>query len=278
MNKNILNHNVKALLVSNSSITDEDERIFSCIMSYELVDREGDVVLVDGINLSQFKTQSPLLYNHDDDKPIGKVLEVTKGDGYLRAKCKIAKNVERCDETWELIKQGVITAVSIGFIPTEMRRPTPVDIAKFGDDVDTVISKCTLVELSVVSVPANYMAVIDKISQKHFKKEFKEVNVVNLDNEPSEEEIEKEKEKKEIKESNVMFNVNEGKPTELAKESLANFEEIEQANKEVIEQIQKEIKPKKIKKTLTLDLDDIMQKQIRNEIKNKIRKEMGFIN
>jgi len=241
MNKEILNRNIKALVATNiEPLNGNDERTFTCIMSYELCDREGEVVLVDGIQLNEFKMISPLLFNHELDEPIGKVLEVAKEGLFIRAKCQIAKNVAKCDEIWELIKQGVLQAVSVGFIPLEIRHPTPLDIQKFGQDVQAVISKCKLLELSVVSVPANQMAMITQVSNKHFKPEV----------------IDNKVEAPAVEETKV----------------------IETKVEEVVTPVIEEKKIRKIvNKSINVDLNDISEKQIKEMIKRKVRKEMGYI-
>ena len=158
--------------VKSLNIEAGDERVFLCQMSVEVLDREGEVILVDGIDTSEYQTLSPLLLNHDPNKAIGKCLGLERAAGSLSGKFQVMKRPESfqgdfpADLAWEMIKQGVVNGVSIGFLPKEQRKPTAKDKVIFGDNCNRVISKSKLIECSITPIPANQAATIDQVSKK----------------------------------------------------------------------------------------------------------------
>ena len=148
------------------SIDSNDERTFTCTMSAEVKDLDNEVVLIDGIDLSRFQIMSPVLWNHNVNVPVGHVTDILRGQGYIKAKVKIMTRPADyvgefpADLAWECVRQGSAGGVSVGFAPKEVRRPTPRDKERFGNDLVKVISKSLLIELSVTPLPANTLATL----------------------------------------------------------------------------------------------------------------------
>lgn len=102
----------------------------------------GDVVVPTG---ATYQLPIPLLFAHKHDEPIGSVVKATVTAAGIRIRAKLTAGVARADEVWKLIRDGALTAVSIGFRSLK-HTPLPTGGLRFDSwEWD---------ELSVVSVPA----------------------------------------------------------------------------------------------------------------------------
>ena len=140
------------------------------------IDRDGDVLLPSGLDLGDYRKNPIVLLNHNDaGLPIGKALSVKRDSGGVIAEVQFAERpdghpdaVEWIPDTvFNLFQQGVIKGFSVGFIPKEMREPTDKDKRKFGDGVRNIITKWSLLEFSVVNVPANQDALVQQVAKSH---------------------------------------------------------------------------------------------------------------
>ena len=139
---------------------DEDKRIIRGVATTPEADRVGDIVVPEGV---QFKNPMPLLWQHKSDKPVGTVNfdKPTKSGITFEA---TLPNIEepgalkdRVDEAWQSVKAGLVTAVSIGFRALE----NEYEIMKNGG---IKFLKTEVMELSLVTIPANAGAVITAIN------------------------------------------------------------------------------------------------------------------
>jgi HK97 family phage prohead protease len=133
---------------------------FTFFASVEKRDRDNDIIMIDGIEMSNFEKNPVFLAAHDDRRPpVGKVVAWRKAtiDG---SKC-LEIDVEFADteagrEYQKLYDGGFMNAVSIRFIPA-------ADGYKYNDGASGFdVFKCELVEVSAVSIPANQYALIKK--------------------------------------------------------------------------------------------------------------------
>jgi HK97 family phage prohead protease len=115
-------------------------------------DRQGDVVDVSGIRLANFLRAPVALMNHDQSQPIGRWTNVRKVGRKLIGVLVFA-TTRAGQEAWELVKSGVLSAVSVGFNPEGRQEP----IHETGG---TYFSAVELLECSLVSVPANAGALL----------------------------------------------------------------------------------------------------------------------
>lgn len=93
--------------------------------------------------------QGPLLFR-DHEKPIGRITEMRDVDGGLEIEAVIS-NTPLGDETRQLIADGVLTRMSIGFRPDN----DGFDVKRKADGTQhTIIRSATLYEVSVVAFPA----------------------------------------------------------------------------------------------------------------------------
>jgi len=138
------------------SISDE-QRTFTGVATTPETDRMGDIVESDGV---QYKNPLPLLLYHDSEKPVGKVVfdkPTSKGITFTASIPAIAEPgtlKERVDEAWGSVKNGLIAAVSIGFSALEYA---------FMETGGIHFQKTEVLELSLVSIPANASAVIQTV-------------------------------------------------------------------------------------------------------------------
>jgi len=129
------------------------ERQARVICSTGDVDRAGDIVVQTGIDLTAYKANPIVLWGHDTNQPIAKALEIGVIDGRLMATVEFPPIgvSAKADEICGLVKSGVVSAVSIGFNPTETE---PLDKSNPKKGPQRYVA-CELGEFSFVSVPAN---------------------------------------------------------------------------------------------------------------------------
>jgi len=109
-----------------------------------------------------------VLYNHDIEKPIGKLLEIKEDDHGVFVRAQLVMEVENAKDTFNLIKGGAINALSFGFRTVK---------DKFENGIQ-VITEVQLGEISPVVFPGGEACLItgarstdfnetDKISEMH---------------------------------------------------------------------------------------------------------------
>ncbi|MBK3776184.1 hypothetical protein GAY31_18840 [Azospirillum brasilense] len=112
-------------------------------------DREGDIIEVTGWDLTAFRRNPVVLFNHDPSKPIGRCVDIGVMNGRLEATVEFppAGTSPLADEVHGLVRHGAVSALSVGFLPLETK---PIPSGR-----GLRIAKAELLELSLVSVPAN---------------------------------------------------------------------------------------------------------------------------
>jgi len=96
-----------------------------------------------------------VLFNHDTDRPIGRILSLWCSDGKLRARIESSKSAS---DIWQLIQEEVLTGISVGIYVRDFTFDHLLDEER---DV-RVITSADLIEISIVSLPANPDARIEK--------------------------------------------------------------------------------------------------------------------
>lgn len=155
----------------------DKSRQISYLVSDETPDRVGDIIKVSGWDLSQYKSNPVILWAHDGSSvpPIGKASNVRRrynGSPRLTADVEFAPKeaYEFADTIYQLASRGFIKATSVGFLPKETmvvdeKQRAKMKLGKYGQ----VFSKAELMEISVVSVPANPAAL--ELGMKQLMKE-----------------------------------------------------------------------------------------------------------
>jgi len=147
----------RAYSVLNIKSVSEDKRIIRGTATTPAPDRVGDVVEPLGV---KFKNPMPLLWQHKSDQPVGTVrFDKPTEDGiefeaHLAAPVQSENLRKRVDEAWESVKLGLVKAVSIGFRAKEY---------SFMDDGGIHFQETEVMELSLVTIPANAEATISSI-------------------------------------------------------------------------------------------------------------------
>lgn len=121
------------------------------IASTSVLDRQEEVVSVEGWDLKNFKKAPRLLWAHDHTEPaIGKVTKIYyEGEGKKKAlkfDAVFQEVTEKARAIKKLVEDGFINTFSVGFKPLEME--------------GNQITKQELLEISVVNVPANPEAML----------------------------------------------------------------------------------------------------------------------
>jgi HK97 family phage major capsid protein len=122
---------------------------FEFVMATDDVDRYGDIIDIDGVDLAGFERNPVALWNHDSTSPIGTWSDVRRVGGELRGRLDMAARgtSSLIDRVRALIEQRIIRAVSVGFLPR-----ASVALKATGGLRYTATD---LMECSVVAIPAN---------------------------------------------------------------------------------------------------------------------------
>ncbi len=124
------------------------------VASDETVDSYGDVITVKNWDLSVYEKNPVVLFGHDAMQVIGRCSRVWTAGAKLMCTVQLArKNTSGIvDTVRELLNQGMLRAVSVGFSPTVP--PEPI-VDKSGKMSGFKYVGQRLLEISVVGIPAN---------------------------------------------------------------------------------------------------------------------------
>lgn len=163
---------VAAALESRGSMLLPEEIVVPFRVSTEKRATDGHVVLSGGWDLdTRFRKNPVCLYMHSRWDPIGKIPVVEVRDGALYADIVFpAKHIDAMAHDIGLkVLHGYLNAVSVGFVPLEMQddpTATEEEKKKFFDPWSQKgpqrITKAMLIEISVVTLPADEDAVGDR--------------------------------------------------------------------------------------------------------------------
>lgn len=134
------------------------------IISAEKRDDDGEVVKIDGMDISAVETgaRDVAWANHDYNQPAAKIKSIRKIGKTLIAEVEYPTRPSELPitESWHpdvvyaYAKAGLMKA-SIDFMSTERREASKKDLLEYGDDTSTVHSKSKLLGFSFTSAPAN---------------------------------------------------------------------------------------------------------------------------
>lgn len=131
------------------------------------IDKLNDIIKQGAFKHTIKKPQSiKLLWQHDMSQPIGIVTKLYEDDYGLKMEAEINNKVLKGFEASELIKQKAIEGLSIGYL---------VKKSEFSDTGQRIITEIELLEISIVTFPANTKATIygvknNKLMDKDFIK------------------------------------------------------------------------------------------------------------
>jgi HK97 family phage prohead protease len=115
--------------------------------------RDGHVIAVGGMDLSNYRKNPIVLWQHLPEQPIGVTTALSVVDGDLLARIAFAPEgmSATADQICSLTKAGILQGVSIGF---DIQEATPLDPAR-GTRGGLHITRSELIDISVVSIPAD---------------------------------------------------------------------------------------------------------------------------
>jgi len=145
------------------------------IITSSAVDSYGEIVIPSGVDFAQFMRNPVVPDSHDYSSvgnQIGTATKIFLQGGKLVALIRFAADVEGNDLAklaWNMVQAGHLRACSIGFMPVATL--TPSDGSDFSDMLDDlevedgvsvrrIYTKTTLMEVSIVLLPANPDALI----------------------------------------------------------------------------------------------------------------------
>ena len=150
------------------------ERADISLVSTAAVDREGDVVLPTGVDLTYYRQNPIVTMAHKwDELPVGKALWIKAVEGGLLAKTQYASRPQDWQGPWlpdaifALTQQGILKGKSIGFLPTSVRGPTQEELKSFPawKDARGIVDKALLLEYAVAPIPCNQEALTLAVSK-----------------------------------------------------------------------------------------------------------------
>jgi len=126
---------------------------------YEVEDSHNDVILsgafCDSLRKKKYGKDIKLLWQHQVDEPIGVFKKVIEDDLGLYVEGQLKLGVRRADEAFELMAEGALDGLSIGFTVEESEYDEESGVR--------LIYKADLWEISLVTFPANEAARVTKL-------------------------------------------------------------------------------------------------------------------
>lgn len=107
--------------------------------------------------LATKKSNPKMLWQHQEEQVIGSWLEVKEDQKGLFVSGQLALEVQKAKEAYELLRTKAIDGLSIGFIVRKSIKGTKPGAVRLITDLD-------LLEVSLVTFPANHQARISSVS------------------------------------------------------------------------------------------------------------------
>lgn len=155
----------KALKISDFTVN-EEERTITQYISTKDEDRGNDVMIPDGVKLTNYKVNPVVLWGHNQrELPIAKALWTKVDNKGVLSKAQFAKH-QFAEDAWQLVLNKFINATSIGFIPLKSEEK---ETGKFREVwgmqipiVKRIVHEWELLEWSYVNIPMNPKALVQR--------------------------------------------------------------------------------------------------------------------
>jgi len=137
------------------------------------IDRDGEVLIPQGMNSKEYEKNPVLFYNHDYANPIGTVKRLKRTEDAVIGELSFAKRPDNYKGDFfpafveTLVRQGIVKGVSVGFVAESggQRIASKSDRSKFGEGIKKVFNKWKLLEVSIAPLPANQDALIEAVGK-----------------------------------------------------------------------------------------------------------------
>ena len=144
---------------------------FTATITAETLDRDGEVLIPSGMNSKEFDRNPVLFWNHDYSKPVGRAVGLKRRDRDIVGEFVFAKKPDGYvgeffpEVAAALVGQGIVNAVSVGYVPEEggVRKATDIDRKRYGTATTTIFSRWKLLEVSLAPLQANPDALITAV-------------------------------------------------------------------------------------------------------------------
>jgi uncharacterized protein len=147
---------------------DEKDFTVTATATKEIVDRDGDVVKVSGIDTKNWKKNPVIMLFHNyHDFPVGVGIGKKAWVDGDELKVKFQFLINESDKAYQaarLWKAGALRGLSVGFIPDH----NAIEYPEKNEKVKTpsrIFNKVELLEISVVPIPANQAALMAGVSK-----------------------------------------------------------------------------------------------------------------
>jgi HK97 family phage prohead protease len=148
-------------------------RGFTAVITAETLDRDGEVLIPQGMNSTEFDKNPTLFWNHDYAQPVGRCNGLKRKESTIVGDFTFAQRPDGYNGEFfpevaaALVGQGIVNAVSVGYVPEDggVRKAIDADRRKYGDRVHTVYSRWKLLEVSLAPLQANPDALITAVKK-----------------------------------------------------------------------------------------------------------------
>lgn len=154
-----------------------ENRVIRYTLSDEVVDRDGDIMIQDGVKLDNFKSNPVSLLFHDShDFPIGNFLDIYVEGKELKGELLFVDDrvdpTGRAERAFRFARSRIMRAGSVGFRGDEVKFPTQEERRILGmKDYGVIFTRWELVEFSLCPVPSNPHALSDALRKGALKAE-----------------------------------------------------------------------------------------------------------
>lgn len=115
---------------------------------FDNIDSHGDVIRKSAFNRTLNSGRKVMMfYQHNKNEPIGVWEDIKVTDMGLEVEGQLAMDTQKGREIHSLIKMGALDGLSIGYIPTQVKRDKQTGIRE--------LLELALLEVSIVSIPSN---------------------------------------------------------------------------------------------------------------------------
>lgn len=142
---------------------DEEAMTARFVVTTSNIDRDGDIVVTDGIELDEFRRNPVVLFAHGQDPaigsmPVGRCIAIERFPERLEAVIQFDGADPQAMLIYSKVKRGYLNSTSIGFMPLEGEELSDAASEYWYPGVR--FDRSSLLEISIVPTPANSEAIV----------------------------------------------------------------------------------------------------------------------